>query len=269
MQALIFDLDDTLLNSKKRIGEKTKRALFDCHNAGFQLIIATSRPIRAVRHFVEKEILDLCISVTLNGCVVYKAKKKSTAQIIGRLGSGAAALLKSINALDKKLHISIEFDGTQFATNQILSDRELEEYHSATRDMVISLNQLDAEKISKVAVDGLGVVLDDCLALCRYYPDLSFIPAVNHTFVNIVPAGVDKATALKIIAKEKGIDLSGSFAFGDDLPDLGMFRVVGTSVAMQNGKEQVKRAAHHIIGHCDDDAIGSFLYEKVLHVFND
>jgi phosphoglycolate phosphatase-like HAD superfamily hydrolase len=64
MKALIFDLDGTLLNSEKRIGNLTRQALLDCHEAGYRLILATSRPIRAVRQFVEPEILDLCLSIT-------------------------------------------------------------------------------------------------------------------------------------------------------------------------------------------------------------
>ena len=184
--------------------------------------------------------------------------------MFGRLGTGTSKLLRRLDALERSLHLSIEFDGTSFATNLTLSDQELREGHSATRDMVVPWQRVDPQMVSKIAVDGLGSVLDDCLALKAYHPELNFIAESNHTFVNIVSAKVDKSTTLLKIASEMGIELGRSIAFGDDLPDLEMFGVVGTSVAMSNGGKQVRQVADEVIGHCDEDAIGIFLNEHVL-----
>jgi phosphoglycolate phosphatase-like HAD superfamily hydrolase len=142
MMALIFDLDDTLLNSEKRIGKATRQALLDCHEAGYRLILATSRPIRAVRHFVERDILDLCLSITLNGVVAHKLALQGRPQMFGRLGPGTSTLLQRLDGLERDLHLSIEFEGTSFATNQILDDRELREDHSATPDMVVPWDRI-------------------------------------------------------------------------------------------------------------------------------
>ena len=97
MKALIFDLDDTLLNSKKQIGMLTRRALIDSHNAGYQLVLATSRPIRAVRHFVDNEILALCATTTLNGCVIHKQGQQDSPQIVGRLGTSTLLLFDTLS----------------------------------------------------------------------------------------------------------------------------------------------------------------------------
>lgn len=264
MMALIFDLDDTLLNSEKRIGKVTRQALLDCHEAGYRLILATSRPIRAVRQFVEREILELCLSITLNGAVVHKRALQNRPQVFGRLGPGTSILLRRLDGLERDLHLSIEFDGTSFATNRNFSARELRQDHSATPDMVVPWQRIDPQMVSKIAVDGLGSPLDDCFALKAYHPAFNFIPAMDHTFVNIVSAEVDKSTTLVKIASEMGVDLRRSIAFGGDLPDLEMFGVVGRSVAMSNGKKQVRQAADEVIGHCDEDAIGTFLNEHVL-----
>lgn len=40
MRALIFDLDDTLLNRSKRVSHANEAALLHAHEAGFRLIIA-------------------------------------------------------------------------------------------------------------------------------------------------------------------------------------------------------------------------------------
>ncbi len=264
MKALIFDLDDTLLNSQKRIGEKTKRALIDCNEAGYRLIIATSRPIRAVRDFVDKETLSLFTTITLNGCVVYEPDALEQPRTMGCLGSCYPELLGHVMSLEPTPHVSIEIDGRKFATNQDLSERELREYHSATPDMVIPLDRVNSAKVCKLAVDGLGHKLDACMRLSSDYKNLRFIPAVGHTFVNIVPSGIDKSTTILALAEKENIDLKNSYAFGDDLPDFEMFCIVGHSVVMGNGEESLRRNADFVIGHCDEDAIGTFLYNHLL-----
>ena len=264
MRALIFDLDDTLLDSEKRIGDVTRQALFAAHDAGFRIILATSRPIRTIRHFLDDNILSVCVSVSLNGAVVHEEPRTDASQMFGNLGANTAPLVERLEALEQELYFSVEFEGTHFATNRNHSDEELRDYHSATRDMVVALDRSDPHTASKIAVDGLGSRVDDCLAMSTDHPDLRFIPAMDHTFVNIVPGAVDKSTTLKRLAPQIGIDLAQSYAFGDDLPDIEMFGVVGTAVAMSNAKEQVKQAADVIIGHCDADAIGQYLTEHVL-----
>lgn len=44
IKAIFFDLDGTLLNSKKKISDKTKSALKKCRENGISLFIATARP---------------------------------------------------------------------------------------------------------------------------------------------------------------------------------------------------------------------------------
>ncbi|MCL2505318.1 MAG: HAD family hydrolase [Alphaproteobacteria bacterium] len=264
MKALIFDLDDTLLNSQKRIGEKTKRALVVCNNAGYRLIIATSRPIRSVQDFIDKEILSLFTIITLNGCVVYEPDALEYPRTMGCLGSCFFELLGKVMTLEPMPHISIEIDGRKFATNQQLSEKELREYHSATPDMVIPLDKVSPEKVCKLAVDGLGHKLDACMQFSSDYRNLRFIPAAGNTFVNIVPSGIDKSTTILALAEKENIDLKNSYAFGDDFPDFEMLRIVGNSVVMGNGEESLKRNADFVIGHCDEDSIGTFLFERVL-----
>ncbi|MGK0224304.1 MAG: hydroxymethylpyrimidine pyrophosphatase-like HAD family hydrolase [Limisphaerales bacterium] len=82
--------------------------------------------------------------------------------------------------------------------------------------------------------------------------------------VHQVSLSIDKSLTLKAVARSGQLDLAGSFAFGDDVPDIEMFKVVGSSVAMENAKDAVKKEATYLTGHCDSDAIAFFLREFVL-----
>lgn len=259
MQALIFDLDDTLLDTRKNIGPRTRHALMACSHAGFRLVIATSRPIRAVQNFIDPAFLSYFTLITLNGSILFPRGSDQQPRIIGRLGGDLPALIAEIVASEQNAHLTVEFDGWHFASNRQEDPVSLSNYHAATPDQVLPLEAILTRDVSKIAVDGCGQPLNGCLDLAPRHQGLKFIPALADSFINIVPAGIDKSTTLKILAEEEGIDLSASYAFGDDIPDIEMFQIVGNPIAMGNAVPGVKKVARHIIGHCDDEAIGAFL----------
>lgn len=52
--------------------------------------------------------------------------------------------------------------------------------------------------------------------------------------------------------------------FGDDIPDLGMMKIAGLSVAMANADISIKAIADIAIGHHDDDIIGAFIDDGLV-----
>lgn len=258
MRALIFDLDDTLLNRTKRISEDNQRALHRAEAAGYRLVIATSRPARSIQRFVTRSLLDRCITVSLNGAAVWLPGEPS-ARLYGSLTGSLARLLGALQTGDEALRYSLETDGHRFASSHPLGDAELWEHYAATRDMVIPMGEMDHDQVTKVAVDGFGRAIHQTIALGARFQELRFIPADDHTFVNIVAGHVDKSLTLEAIASTEAIDLSRSIAFGDDLPDVAMFRTVGHAVAMANARPEVKAQASEVIGDCDSDSIARYI----------
>ena len=53
-------------------------------------------------------------------------------------------------------------------------------------------------------------------------------------------------------------------AFGDDLADMGMLKMCGIGVAMENAVDEVKAMADIVIGTNDEDGIAAFLQERFL-----
>lgn len=259
MKALIFDLDDTLLNAHKRVDTRTQKALLAGEAAGFALVLSTSRPIRAVRHFLDADFLARFTLVTLNGSHVFRGSRLDCPRILARLGPLASALLADIEACDPLAHITIELDGWQFASNRKDDPQALMNYQLATPDMVLPMEAVDLKKASKIAVDGGERRLESCLALAGIYRDFCFVPALGGRFLSILPKGIDKASTLRLLAREGAFDLESSYAFGDDEPDLPMLAAVGHPVAMGNACASVQAAAEVQIGDCNQEAIGIFL----------
>lgn len=56
----------------------------------------------------------------------------------------------------------------------------------------------------------------------------------------------DKGVAVKLVLEHLGLRKEEAIAYGDDLQDIAMFNEVGYSVALENAKEEVKKAANYV-----------------------
>ena len=56
----------------------------------------------------------------------------------------------------------------------------------------------------------------------------------------------DKGIAVKMVLEHLGLRKEEAIAYGDDLQDIAMFKEVGYSVALNNAKEEVKKAASYV-----------------------
>src|SRR5438552_2118936 len=64
------DLDGTLLDENKRVSEQTVRALQCLPAAGIQVVIASARPPRSVRHIYQQLGLDTW-QINYNGALIW------------------------------------------------------------------------------------------------------------------------------------------------------------------------------------------------------
>ena len=257
--ALIFDLDGTLLTSTKSVHPETSVSLLTCAKLGFVLVIATARPIRAVERFVIEQLLAQTAIITLNGAVTYPKGPRSRPILNGTLGTNSEALAERLCSMD--YYLSVETDGRTFSSNRRQTTETLRN-QQATPAEVVDWEDIDFARVSKIAADGEGRSIDVDGYAETFGVDV--IPEMSGTFVNFLPKGIDKGSALKAYANQSGLDLHRSIAFGDDLPDIGLFDKVGTGVAMEGSPMELAAIAHHVIGSCDGPSIGDFLKAKFL-----
>ncbi len=80
----------------------------------------------------------------------------------------------------------------------------------------------------------------------RYAGALSFSQAWGETsqpYVSITAAGADKGSGLRLVCEHLGVPVDQAMAVGDAAPDVAMFDVAGTGVAMGNAPDEVKARA--------------------------
>ena len=79
-------------------------------------------------------------------------------------------------------------------------------------------------------------------------------------FLTILHKDADKYSGIISVSQYSGFEMSDLSVFGDNLNDLGMFKLAGTSVAVANAQKQVKLMADIILPHTnDEDGVAKYL----------
>lgn len=77
--------------------------------------------------------------------------------------------------------------------------------------------------------------------------------------IELIPKGVNKATAIQEIQKELSVPKEKIISFGDGMNDLEMLQASGVSVAMGNAVDELKQEAKFITDANTEDGIANFL----------
>jgi len=84
-------------------------------------------------------------------------------------------------------------------------------------------------------------------------------------FLEVLPARIDKGTALSKVSELLGIKREEVLAVGDSMNDEAMIRWAGVGVAMVNGDERIKAVADYVTERTnDDDGIAEVIEKYVL-----
>ena len=82
---------------------------------------------------------------------------------------------------------------------------------------------------------------------------------VGPGWMEIMPKGVSKASAIEKIAKKLGYSMENVMAFGDAENDIEMIKEAGIGVAMGNGMDSVKKVADVVTSSNDENGIGQVI----------
>lgn len=267
-----MDLDGTLLTTQKELTAYTKQVLKRAAEQGIIVMPATGRPLRGITEDL-LEFSEFRYAVTANGGRVVDL----------RSGESLCEELVPVDAARKILKIfehfdtlrEIYFDGTGYAQADMLRDvgRYLEEqpmmeYLLRTRVAVPDLwEKFEKENRGADKVQGLFVSMEEreqALEELRAVPGIEITGALKKN-IEVNAAGVNKGRAMIRLGERLGIRREEIMAFGDGTNDLKMLKEAGTGVAMENAKEEVKKAADYITASNDEEGVARFIEEYVLY----
>jgi Cof subfamily protein (haloacid dehalogenase superfamily) len=264
--AIALDIDGTLLDSRSQLSPRNSKAVMDCLDRGIPVIIATSRPARAVRRLLGMEIMERCSLVMQNGAIgigapplTRKIKETIPPDVLHTL---VHALLE----IEPSIRLTAELEGYEFGTNHQRDPASLWEINSATPDMQLSLEQAIQKGPTKIAAGGLGRdVTDIAKNIAGRFKDTLSVIVGDGVLMNITLKTATKSNTIRRLLQSQNISLYDVLAIGDDLPDIDMLSTCGIPVAMANAVPEIKAVCKYSTFSNDEDGVAVML-EKILEL---
>ena len=253
-----FDLDGTLLNSKKVITTKTQEALREFTDAGNYFCINTGRAIDSAKAVYTGLNLDfkgsfLCGS---NGTEIYSVDE---GRYLYKTGVPLELVPKILDLSEEfGVHCHTYNEGNIVSRHNgecmdyyrrviktpLIVTRDVLEYVKEPPSKMIAIELHDHEKQERFR-----------LALKDMVGDKLTLLYSNAYYMEIFPSEAGKGSAVKRLADILGVDVKDTYAAGDEQNDISMLEAAGTGIAMLNGTDLVKESAD-LITTLDNDHDG-------------
>lgn len=242
---VFFDIDGTLLDSRKQLPPAAKAAIQSLQQKGIYTAIATGRAPFMFEGLRKELNIDTFVSfngqyVVLEGEAIYK--NPLSREDLGRLAEKAGISGHSLVFLDERtMKANVQYD-----ERIDISLGELKFPHPDYRpDFYLEHDIYQSLLFCKS---------DEQPIYEEQFQNFTFIRWHDYS-TDVLPAGGSKAEGIQKIMEKLGVAEKDVYAFGDGLNDLEMLKAAGTGIAMGNALQVVKDCADIVTTAVDDDGI--------------
>ncbi|HBF68092.1 MAG TPA: hypothetical protein DDW20_02070 [Firmicutes bacterium] len=242
---IAFDMDGTLLNSKKKISLLTKLYLKKLQKQGHKIILASGRPSRALKSYYNELHLNTPM-ICYNGAYYFSPNDKAfpthefefPKEIVKTIYDEIKPYAKNVMCetdteiwLDKEdLYLAKFFwyEGMKMHYGEL---PKILDKNPMTMIVQTPIEMKDSSLIDKIVEKYEGIS-------ARFW--------TGSPYFELFYSVTSKGNAIKEVAKYYGIDKDHIIVFGDAENDVEMFKEAGTAIAMKNGKDSLKSHATSI-----------------------
>jgi len=275
MQKLfISDLDHTFLHSNQSVTQFSQDIWNEKANHAM-LSIATARSFAKANDFLKDLKLNFPL-ITLDGAMVATREKKLIDLNVLNKDIGDAIIEESkkfdifpyVIALTDHKSLDETFDIPSqlnyYQERLIKESYTLDKRLSYVKDIrgvkdTLKLVYMGEEKVLRPLAMHLSKVFTNNIEV-KLAPE----NYMNCYFLTILHPFSDKAHALNKVHEYLKVDAKKTTVFGDGLNDIGMFKLAGTAVAVNNALDAVKAEANIILDETnDEDAVAKYLQKKI------
>ncbi len=254
-KVILTDLDETLFTPDKKVSAYSKKVLQACKEQGILVGFATSRGINDIQGVVREIEPDVVISsggayVECRGEVIFESHFEA-AEI-------RTMIAKAREICGDDVEITVDTKHTLYWN----SNESIQSAYNGTGNVTYtdySDFHQTAFKISvKTYEDAEAKAIADCAegCICMKFSDIPW-----YTFSK---SRAMKESGVEKLARHLNISYEEIIAFGDDYSDIGMLKLCGTGVAMENAIAPAKKAADAIAPANTQDGVAMYLANHVL-----
>ncbi len=249
---ILSDLDGTLFHNDKSISDFTKETIRRVQANGILFGICTARAkVNAVKFLegIEPDIL-----ITNGGGIVYYQDKKIyncefSVEEVRKLIAAAFEVFGKDVILSADNEHALYSNSKEELGDKFWTFNDFLDFNEPCMKMCIE--SLDKEKVEKVAsVIGLE--------------NVDYLPFSDIPWYKLSKKAATKEKAIEELCRHLNITSSKIAAFGDDFNDIGMLKLCGKGIAMENAIEEVKQAADEVCVSNESDGVAKWIEENLL-----
>ncbi|MGN0316334.1 MAG: Cof-type HAD-IIB family hydrolase [Lachnospira sp.] len=265
-KALALDLDGTLTDSKKKLSDINKEAVWKAIDKGVNIILASGRPlfgITPIAEMLELQSRGGYILAYNGGNIVNCAD--------GSLMRSCILPKECISDICRLARENNVYALT-YADTKIAAESDTDEYvikeavcNSTTIKKVENLEKYVDYPVAKFLVVGEHEkLLPVQKALLDKHSGTINAFFSEDYFLEVVPFGVAKDASLEILLEKLGITPEEMIACGDGMNDIPMLKIAGLAAVMENAYPEVKRYADYIAPSNDDNGVSDVINKFIL-----
>lgn len=264
----VFDLDGTLLNSDKKITQKTLSSIKNLQKNNIKYTIATGRIDILARKYQREISSDLPI-ISCNGSIIRDLSDKTYYMKTIDFNT-----IKEIFNFftSKNLHFLFYTEKIILVTKNNPRIKILEKYNEAadkTDKFKFEIIDNDINKYSHLNflkslahIEDREKLLETQNILNEKFKDLSIVSS-DYELLDLMPSGVNKGSSLNILCNILNIKKEDICVFGDNFNDLEMIKFAGISIVPENGEEEIKKLSTYITKSNDNEGI-SYAIDNII-----
>jgi Cof subfamily protein (haloacid dehalogenase superfamily) len=259
LRAVAVDVDGTLLNSHHQVSQPTREAVQAAQTHDVIVVLTSSRgPAELKAILLGLRLTAPTPFVAAQGALTghYDSTGRLTIEHEQRLPMSSA---RRLAAAATAAGVGVNwYDGERWITPQVDAAIE-EEARIVGHDPEVAdpLRETTAPHKVLLITDRQRPDAFDGL-LFQFPSDLAFHRS-KAGYLEVTAADVDKAVAFDQLCSTRGIGVEERAAIGDGLNDLGLFAIVGISVAMGHAPAEVRQKASLVTGTNDEHGVAQAL----------
>lgn len=264
---LVLDVDGTILNSERKITQRTVMTLRKVQSIGIKVALASGRPTYGLLPLAKA--IDLG---TYGGYIIsYNGAQVISAQ------DGEILFARSI---DPQMVPYLEKKAAKTGMTMAYYDGDEVVSTDTTNPHVVDEAQMNGMKLRQV--DQISMVVEDWPSEVMLFSDheeeldslenhmqrhLNGVMDTIHSnpyMLEVVGYQVGKSYAMSALMQLLGIGMEEVIAIGDGTADVNMIQMAGTGIAMANAVESVRRCADYITLSNDEDGAAVAIEKAIM-----
>ncbi|MBI5432396.1 MAG: HAD family phosphatase [Planctomycetes bacterium] len=271
--AILLDLDGTLVDEHDRIHPRTLAALREAHRRGVRVLVATGRSELATLPVLEQLAIP-APAIVFNGAGLWCQEKR---RLIEERVLSKRTLDRAVDFGERHGLLTVSMCAGVTYTLEPRTEMERLALKDMTGLVPSSPEEMRFRRAIRVTLfsetyessGAFASAVEAWIAQPIYATHFPLNVLAHHRasrlqVVDIHPPCRGKAEGLRVLEEHYGVPASRVVAVGDATNDIPMFEAAGLAVAMGDGMREAVEAADRVIGNVGTDAIGALVEELFL-----